>query len=155
MRKILFVCHGNICRSPMAAGYMRKLLENRGIDGAEIDSAGIGALSGYPASDSAREVARLHGFSIDDHRARQILSADLEYYDEILVMERSQKMMLQTHSEIPAERIQLLGEFGSAADPEIDDPYGGDIESYHETFALIEDAVEGYVNKRFPKNSNG
>jgi len=130
---------------------MRKLLENRGIDGVEIDSAGIGALSGYPASDSAREVARSHGFSIDDHRARQITTADLEYYDEILVMEQVQRAMLQTHSEALAVHISLLGEFGAASGPEINDPYGGDVDSYHETFALLEDAVEGYVEKRFPK----
>jgi protein-tyrosine phosphatase len=154
MRKILFVCHGNICRSPMAEGYLRKLLKDNGIDGVVVDSAGIGALSGYPASENACEVARLNGFSLEDHRARQITVADLEEAEEVLVMEKPQKWMLQSHTEAPTGHIRLLGEFGSHPGMVIDDPYGDDLDGYFKIFEMIRDAVDGYFKKRFIAGEN-
>ena len=151
MRRILVMCHGNICRSPMAEGYLRHLLKQRGISDVNVESAGLGALPGYPASASAEMVAADNGFSIEDHRARQVTTAMLESADEILVMTRAQQSMLRQHLPDRPESVVLLGEFGDAGG-EISDPYGGDLESYEQVFARIKVAVEGYVADRFPES---
>ena len=151
MDRILVICHGNICRSPMAEGYLRHLLEQRGIRYVEVESAGVGALPGYPASSNAEVVAVDNGFSIEDHRARQVTADMLESADEILVMTREQQRMLQQHLPDRPQAVVLLGEFGDVGG-EIEDPYGADLPSYERVFTKIKAAVEDYVADRFPES---
>ncbi|MEP7323810.1 MAG: low molecular weight protein-tyrosine-phosphatase [Saprospiraceae bacterium] len=86
--KILMVCLGNICRSPMAEGVMKKLLLERGITGWEVDSAGIGNWHmGDPPDFRAIKTAKHHGIDISDQVARQIRSSDFEEFDHVLAMD--------------------------------------------------------------------
>jgi protein-tyrosine phosphatase len=155
VRRILILCYGNICRSPMAEGYMRKLLNDKRITDTSVGSAGIGALSGYPASEAACAVAARNGFSIDDHRSRQITLADLLEADHILVMERYQLEAVRQHLETDACKAELLGKYGSSDSPIIDDPYGGDEEQYEIIFERIREAVEGFLRSEIQEDSSG
>ena len=91
MKKILFICHGNICRSPMAEYMMKDLVQRRGIaDRYEIASAAVSTEEiGNPIYPPACRELRRHGILCDGHHARQITRADLEYYDCIYYMDTS------------------------------------------------------------------
>ena len=80
---ILVVCTGNICRSPLGERYLRREFPNK-----KIDSAGTGALVGYPADASAEKVANINGLSLEGHRAQQFTADLARYYELILVMEK-------------------------------------------------------------------
>jgi protein-tyrosine phosphatase len=147
MRRVLFLCYGNICRSPMAAGYLNKLVNDAGISDVLVESAGLGALVGNRASKAASEVAVRNGFSLESHRAVQITSADLRESDYILVMETYQLNTLRQHLGGEAGKVRLLGDYGMAADKEIEDPYGGDEDMYDLVFARIKECVEGFFAK--------
>ena len=149
MQNILVLCQGNVCRSPMAAGYLKARLAKLGVNSIVVSSAGLGALVGCKATDAAREVARRQGFSIEDHRARQVTDEMLGAADEVLVMTSFQKQVLLSHGRMPADSIHLLGEFGPAYDPDINDPYGGNLNSYETTFAQIKAAIDGFVKEKF------
>jgi len=146
VRRVLIVCHGNICRSPMAEGYLRKLVEDSRLEGIAVASAGVGALEGNAACDEARAVARLHGFSIDNHWARQLTEADLAAADEVLVMDRFQRDSLRRHADRP-DKVRLLAEFGPGAEVSVPDPYGRELDVYEEIYAQIEAAVDGYFRE--------
>ena len=152
MLRILILCHGNLCRSPMAEGYLRKLLYERGIGEVEVRSAGVGALNGYPASEAAHEVGRRHGFSLEGHRARQVRIEDLRGADWVLVMERYQQAAARQHLGEEAGKVRLLGEYSKSGGPEVDDPYGEDVECYEAVFTMIKDAIENFLGKEIIQN---
>ena len=89
MHKILFVCHGNICRSTMAEYVMKDMLEKRGLDRAfEVDSAATSREEiGNPIYPPARKKLLSEGVPIGTHRARQITKADYKYFDHIYIMD--------------------------------------------------------------------
>ena len=147
MRRVLIVCYGNICRSPMAEGYLRKLVGEHRLDGIAVSSAGVGALEGREACEEAREVARLQGFSIENHRAHQLTEADLAAADDVLVMDVFQRDSLRSHTNLP-EKVSLLAEFGPGTHNSIPDPYGCELEVYEGIFAYIKAAVDGYFRER-------
>lgn len=98
IKTILVVCIGNICRSPMAQALLRQSLP-----GVSVISAGIGALSGYPADPSAVEVMAHHGIDISEHRAQQLTGSLVSRADLILVMDGAQKQEIQSrHPPRPA-----------------------------------------------------
>lgn len=88
---VLFICLGNICRSPMAEAIFRKLVTDAGLaDQVEIDSAGTGEWHvGSPPHQGTQAILRKHGVSFDDQKARQIAPADLGHYDYLIVMDSS------------------------------------------------------------------
>lgn len=96
MRKILFVCHGNICRSAMAEYMMKDLAEKAGRSADfEIASAAVSTEEiGNPVYPPARNELRRHGISCEGHHARQITRRDLSHYDEIYYMDRSNERWL-------------------------------------------------------------
>ena len=90
MIKILFICHGNICRSPMAEYIMKSLVKQAHADNNfEIASAATSTEEiGNPVYPPAREVLSRHGIQCTGHRARQVIKADYDYYDYLIVMDR-------------------------------------------------------------------
>ena len=125
--RILFVCMGNICRSPTAEGVMRALLREQGIDGRiELDSAGTGSWhAGDPPDERAVEAARGRGIELDG-AARQVTAADFDHFDLIVAMDRDNERALLALAPDRAARgkVRLLREFdpASVAAGELDVP---------------------------------
>ena len=130
IRKIVFVCTGNICRSPMALGFARREAEERGLS-AEIASAGTNALDGSPASRNSLQACAEREIDISGHRAAQIDPAADSDDTLYICMTPQQIQWLHRVAGIPAERLMLLGSG-------VPDPYGGDINVYRRTRDIIE-----------------
>lgn len=146
---VLFVCTGNICRSPMAAGVFRTLVRRAGLtDTFTIDSAGTyDGHAGAPASLLAIEAARRRGYDIDDHRARLLVNEDLERFDLPLAMDRTHLAAMRwMASRDRQDRPTLLMKFApDLGIDEVADPYGGPARGYEEALNLIEAACKGLL----------
>ncbi len=143
---ILFVCTGNICRSPMAAALLRARLEADGRAGEyRVLSAGTWAEEGRPASHYARVVMAERGIDLSDHRAREVTWQMMREADLVLVMTRAHREALQAEFPEAASKIYLLSEMvGKTYD--IADPYAGSLQYYaycaEELAALIDEGYE-------------
>ena len=138
MRKIVFVCSGNTCRSPMAEGLFRVLAEKYNLQDAECTSCGLSAYAGTPASPYAVSAAAAYGADISAHRARPVTEYLLEEGDLFVCMTKWHARMLAPY--LPAEKICVLGDG-------ISDPYGGTPEDYQECAAEIYSALEKQIQK--------
>lgn len=133
IKKIVFVCTGNTCRSPMAEGIAKREAERRGID-IEISSAGTSAFEGLAVSEKSVSACRNIGIDISSHRARMVGEAINEPETLFVVMERHHAQWLMLLGGVPQERITLLGDG-------IDDPYGLPLRVYNAVCKAIETAV--------------
>lgn len=145
---VLFVCLGNICRSPAGEGVFRRYVERQGCaDRFRIDSAGTADYhSGQRADRRMREAAARRGYELDS-RARQVTREDLEEFDLVLAMDRDNLRDLERLAGGPRDNIRLLGAFLPEHEggdpnqaPEVPDPYFGGAEGFEETLDLIERA---------------
>ena len=143
-RAVLFVCLGNICRSPTGEGVLRALVESRGLaDRIDIDSAGTGSWHVGESSDPRmREAAERRGYRLDSI-ARQVAEDDFERFDLLVAMDRSN--LDDLHAKAPAgtdlARIRLLSEFLDGDWPqEVPDPYYGGAEGFDYVLDMIESA---------------
>jgi glycine hydroxymethyltransferase len=146
MKTILFVCTGNICRSPMAEALMREL--NRHRPDLRIQSAGLGAMDGMPPSDHAVEAMAEVGLDISHHRSAALRSDMIERADFIFTMTRQQQDAIQTIYPSAAEKTFLLREFEQTAagqDRDIFDPIGRSLEVYRQTRDQIRQALAGLI----------
>lgn len=139
---ILFVCTGNTCRSPMAAGLMNKIAIEEDLD-VRIESAGLFAAEGSPASDEAIEAMKKYDVDLSDHRAKQITPELIEKSDIILTMTAAQKMLL---AEVAADKTYTLCEY-AGTEGDIADPFGGDLEEYEEVAQMIYFALQSISEK--------
>jgi protein-tyrosine phosphatase len=133
--RVLVVCAGNICRSPLAEELLRRALGARGME-AEVRSAGLWAQPGLPASEGVGAAARLRGVDLSRHRARQLEASDLGDADLVLVMTASQKDSVARLAKRSSAKVVLLGE------ADIADPYMGDAATYEACAVEIEAGVE-------------
>ena len=154
--KVLFVCLGNICRSPTAHGVMQKLVDDAGLASrVSIDSAGTGDWHvGELPDPRSREAALLRGYDLT-HRARQVTADDFERFDLILAMDRSNLRHLKTMPQGKA-RVDLLRAFdpSAPAGAEVPDPYSGGGEDFERVLDICESACAGvleYVRERLPR----
>lgn len=144
--KILFVCTGNTCRSPMAEGILRDMLEEEGLD-IEVDSAGIYALNGDRAADNAVGALEEKSINISQHRAKTIHGDLIDGVDLILTMGASHKNLLLGNFDLAQGKIYTLKEFAYASQEDVADPFGGDIHIYKNTRDEIYAALEKVMEK--------
>jgi protein-tyrosine phosphatase len=142
IKRILVVCVGNICRSPMAEGLLKSAL--RGQDGFTVESAGLGALVGYPADDYAVELMQVMGEDVSAHRARQIHPDMVKAADLVLVMEAGHKRSIDTADPTSRGKIHRLGEW---QDRDIDDPYRQPRAAFVDALEEIQEGVASWVEK--------
>ena len=145
--RLLFVCTGKICRSPMAEGLMKILLPSASGRHIIIRSAGTHAADGLPAEPGAARAAREHGADIGGHRSRAIDGTLIASANLILVMERQQARFIQSTSPVAPDALRMLGEFaGSEGTPEIPDPYGGSFAVYRRCAQMIRGCLDGVID---------
>lgn len=145
--KILVVCTGNICRSPLAACALARSCASMGLD-VDVDSAGTHGLTGHGAADLTLETARECGLDLTPHRAKRISLDLLDAQDLVVVMERHHHAAVLDLVGTDGPDVRLLGEFrpGARRGSEIPDPYGGSRREYERARDLILQAVEGLAN---------
>jgi len=143
MQRILFVCTGNTCRSPMAEA----ILKNKHIDGIEVKSAGIYAATGSEPSTHAKKV-------LDDnmiphnHRSISLTSAAVEWADIILTMTTSHKFAIQQQFPQAVVKVFTLKEYtGESFNHDVVDPYGGSLGMYEATYRELNELIEKAIEK--------
>ncbi len=150
IRRILLVCTGNICRSPLAEALLRRDLKARGFPEIDVGSAGTGAWDGAPASEGAYLVGLERGLDLSGHRARLLTRELVESADLVLTMARHHRARVE---ELGGEgRVFVLGEYAGrdGDDAEVSDPFGGDLDVYRDTCAELE-ALSTAVTERLAR----
>jgi protein-tyrosine phosphatase len=145
---VLFVCMGNICRSPTAEGVFRHLVHASGLaDRIDIDSAGTHAYHvNEPADRRATDAAARRGYSLDNIRARRIRAEDFDRFDYIIAMDRDNRTMLVEQAESHHHhKIRLLLEFSPGQEEDVPDPYYGGAAGFERVLDLVEKASRGLL----------
>ncbi len=137
--RILMVCVGNICRSPMAEAVLADRLAGR--SSVSVRSAGIAALVGRPADPIARDLMLEHGLDISAHRARQLTANMAMSHDLILVMDAEIKRSVERLAPSSLGRVHRIGRFG---DFDVPDPVGRDRPAFERALALIEHGIDDF-----------
>ena len=151
MIKVLFVCLGNICRSPTAEGVFRHLVEREGLsDHIEIDSAGTAAYHvGQPPDGRSQEAARLRGIDLSRQRARQARPEDIENFDYVLAMDdQNHANLLAISAPDTAHKVQLFLDFApDEPNKSVPDPYYGQGNGFEIVLDMIEEASQGLLSE--------
>lgn len=149
MTSVLFVCTGNICRSPTAEGVLRHKLANLGLlDRFRVDSAATYAYHvGHPPDARTVAVAREYGVGLDDLRARTVNASDFEDFRIILAMDRNHLRILRDRApDGYAGELRLFLDYCPGMEGhDVPDPYYGDLGGFHDVYALIERGVDGFL----------
>ncbi len=141
-KSVLFVCLGNICRSPTGEGVLQKYLDDAGMsEKVFVDSAGtIGYHQGNAADDRMRRAAAARGYDLQS-RSRKVQQTDLETFDLVIAMDRSNFEDLQSVHDSPTSTIRMLGDFLDDNWPrDCPDPYYGGSEGFEIVLDMIEAA---------------
>jgi len=148
MVSILFVCMGNICRSPTAEGVFRHVVEKKGLsDRIAVDSAGTHAFHvNEPPDRRAQAAAERRGISMSDIRARRIQASDFDRFDYIIAMDRGNLSMLIEQSDAEHHsKIRLFLDYTSGNEDEVPDPYYGGAAGFERVLDLVEEASRGLI----------
>ena len=149
LKRVLFVCMGNICRSPTAEGVFRELLSRHSLaEQVETDSAGThGYHVGNPPDPRAQQEARARGMDISDLRARQFTVTDFQYFDWIIAMDQANlEILLAECPDARRGRVRLLMEFArDSGIREVPDPYYGGDDGFRQVFDMVEQGCAGLL----------
>jgi protein-tyrosine phosphatase len=149
--RILFVCLGNICRSPIAEVVMRRLVSEAGLeDRIAVESAGTGDWHlGQPADPRTLDVLRRSGYDGSAHRARQITREWFDAHDLVVAMDESNVDALRRMAPREArDKIRLLLSFDpDAAQTEVPDPYAGEAEGFDAVLAMVEQGCRALLEQ--------
>lgn len=150
IKSILFVCLGNICRSPLAEGVFRTVLAERGMEADFIiDSAGTGGWhAGSTPDPRSIAVAARHGIDISAQRARKVVPADFERFDLILGMDRSNVEDLRRLApEAAVAQVQLFLRQANGRIKDVPDPYYGGEDGFLDVYRMIREASEALADR--------
>ncbi|MAA99754.1 MAG: protein tyrosine phosphatase [Stappia sp.] len=149
MRSVLFVCLGNICRSPLGEGILRDLAGKKGMPGdLEIDSAGTGNWHvGNPPDPRSVEVAARHGIDISPLRARQVRTADFERFDLVLAMDGDNLAELRRRAGARAPALEASGRLRRFLDRDVPDPYYGGPGGFDDVFDMLRRGAERLLDE--------
>jgi protein arginine phosphatase len=141
MQRILFVCTGNTCRSPMAEA----ILKNKSIEWLEVKSSGVFAINGNDASTNAKQVLVENQIE-HHHQSTSLTNKEVEWATLILTMTSTHKAAITANFPEAAEKTFTLKEFiGEEKDLDVSDPFGGNIEVYRETFRELEKCIDAAI----------
>jgi len=147
--RVLFVCMGNICRSPTAEGVLRQFIRQNNLgDKVEVDSAGTHGYHVGEAPDSrTQRAAAVRGYNLSQLRARKVARQDLDYFDLVLAMDKNNLDNLQRlASPEQQEKIKLFMDFSKNFDDnEVPDPYYGLGHGFDLVLDMVEDAAQGLI----------
>ena len=143
--RILFVCTGNLCRSPMAEYLLKHLIETTGARGIRVGSAGVIAQIGEPAPENAAAVLEEHGIDLSTHRSKVLTQEMVDWADRIIVMEEYHRRLISRYFKNADDRVQLISSYAPdrRVPREIHDPYGELKNYYRKTFHEIRRCVVG------------
>lgn len=145
--RVLFVCLGNICRSPLAQGVFEELVRKEGLEGEiSADSAGTGSWHlGDPPDERAQQSAKLRGLDISGYRARRISPDDFDSFDYILTMDEDNYRAVSSVGYGGAEVRPFLDYAKDSPETEVPDPYFGGERGFEYVLDLVEEASEGLL----------
>ncbi|WP_353348008.1 low molecular weight protein-tyrosine-phosphatase [Oceaniserpentilla sp. 4NH20-0058] len=150
---VLFVCLGNICRSPTAEAVLRKLTSEQALD-VKIDSAGTAAYHIGKSPDArSQAAANMRGINMSGLKARQANVNDFYEFDYIFAMDESnyQDLLALKPSNASAQLVLFLKEYGTLGFNNVPDPYYGGDQGFEEVLDLLEDACEAWINRSYNK----
>lgn len=145
---VLFVCTGNICRSPTAEAVFRKLAADAGMsDAVRVDSAGThGYHVGEPPDPRAQDAAAERGYDLSALRARRVERSDFQRFDLIVAMDRGHLATLSGMAPSAAPKLKLMMSYASTYEEEdVPDPYYGGPQDFALALAMLEDAARGLL----------
>ncbi len=151
MRSVLFVCLGNICRSPLAQGIFEHRATLMGCAGDyDADSAGTsGWHEGEPPHSGSIRIAEKYGISIERQRSRPVHHMDAEIFDFIIAMDTSNQKSLVEEFRFPPEKVHLMRDFSVNTAGQkglsVPDPWGQGTDAFEEVFQILDNAVAGFL----------
>ncbi len=138
-RKLLVVCTGNTCRSPMAAAVLSRMLDEQGLlDAYTVVSAGVAAFDGQPATPNAVEAAKEEGLDFSGHKAQRITLEAIDEAEQIFVMSEEHKRLLADIRPDSEGKISVM---------QVPDPYGADLETYRLCLRQMRGFFERYFRE--------
>jgi len=147
LKKLLFVCSGNSCRSPLAEGIAKRIFTEGLLEMIEVSSAGSSAVDGLPASSLAVEVARKHSIDLSNHRTRLLDSALIRNADLIITMGSKHRETVGVIEPAALGYTFLLTDFCGEKTGDIPDPIGLGAEQYEETYRVLEACIRRLSEK--------
>lgn len=143
--KILCVCTGNTCRSPMLMALLRAEVERHNLSDVQVESAGTAAVDGEPASSYARTCMELRGLDLSAHQSQHVDDLDLTSYERVLCMTSGHAAALRSRG-VPALKLSVI----NAESGGVPDPFGGSLDEYETCARVLDNSARAIVQGLHP-----